>query len=81
MTDKCDVYSFGVLMLELLIGRHPTIMARDGVDLVDAFISVVERNQVMDMIGRKILEQGGRGEIQKFMELALKYVAKTGWRG
>jgi len=33
-------------MLELLTGKHPTITARDGLDLVDAFISAVGRNLV-----------------------------------
>ncbi|KAJ8425451.1 hypothetical protein Cgig2_018849 [Carnegiea gigantea] len=78
VTDKCDVYSFGVLMLELLTGRHPTVMAVDGVDLVDAVLSAVGRNCVMDMIDKKILEQGSRDEIQKFTQLALKCVAKVG---
>jgi len=78
VTDKCDVYSFGVLMLELLTGRHPTTMAKKGVDLVDAFLSAVQRNQVMEMIDKKNLEEGSRDEIQKFMQLALKCVAKIG---
>lgn len=78
VTDKCDVYSFGVLMLELMTGRQPTVMAVEGVDLVDAVLSAVERNCVMDMIDKKILEQGSRDEIQKFTQLALKCVAEVG---
>jgi len=41
VTDKCDVYSFGVLMLELLTRRQPLMMANDGRELVDAFVSAV----------------------------------------
>lgn len=44
VTDKCDVYSFGVLMLELLTGRQPRMMARAGIDLVDVFVSAAGNN-------------------------------------
>ncbi|KAL2941523.1 Wall-associated receptor kinase-like 9 [Bienertia sinuspersici] len=38
VTDKCDVYSLRVLMLELQTRRRPLRMARYGEDLVDSFV-------------------------------------------
>lgn len=78
VTDKCDVYSFGVLMLELLTGKHPSTMARHGIDLVNVFVSAVERNCTMEMIDKEVLEQGSRSEIERFAEVALKCVARKG---
>ncbi|XP_074318850.1 wall-associated receptor kinase-like 2 [Silene latifolia] len=78
VTEKCDVYSFGVLMLELLTSRDPSEMARCGNDLVDDFVSVVEKIGVKAMIDTILLEEGNIDEIQGFAQLALKCVAKNG---
>ena len=78
VTDKCDVYSFGVLMLELLTRRQPHVMAENGMDLVDVFLTAVRNNCMMEMIDKEILDQGSRDEIERFAHLALKCVAKTG---
>lgn len=78
VTEKCDVYSFGVLMLELLTRREPHMMAKDGMDLVDMFLSAVRKNCMMEMIDKEILDQGSRDEIEQFAQLALKCVAKKG---
>ncbi|XP_074318862.1 putative wall-associated receptor kinase-like 16 [Silene latifolia] len=78
VTEKCDVYSFGVLMLELLTSRDPSEMARCGNDLVDEFVSMVEKNSVKAMFDMILLEEGNIDEIQGFARLALKCVAKKG---
>ncbi|KMT14788.1 hypothetical protein BVRB_4g075530 [Beta vulgaris subsp. vulgaris] len=78
LTDKCDVYSFGVLMLELLTGRNPIRMLRGGRDLVDVFVSAVEKNDMIKMIDSEVLEQASRHEIQQFAQIALTCVAKKG---
>ncbi|XP_074318912.1 wall-associated receptor kinase-like 22 [Silene latifolia] len=57
VTEKFDVYSFRVLLLELLTGKHPITMARHGTDLVDVFGSTAEKNGMMEMIDREVLEQ------------------------
>lgn len=78
VTEKCDVYSFGVLLLELLTRRYPYTMAIYGMDLVDAFILAVENNCMMQMIDSEVLEQTSTDEIQRVAQLALSCVAKIG---
>ncbi|KAL9248262.1 hypothetical protein vseg_021604 [Gypsophila vaccaria] len=78
LTEKCDVYNFGVLMLELLTAREPIKMAKCGKDLVDEFVSTVQRNGGMEMIDKIVLEEGNMDEIQWFMRLAMTCVAKKG---
>ncbi|XP_021734778.1 wall-associated receptor kinase-like 22 [Chenopodium quinoa] len=78
VTDKCDVYSFGVFMLELLTRKQPLLMAKGGTDLVDVFISNVEKNCMMEMIDNEVLQQASWNEIQQVAELALTCVAKKG---
>ncbi|KAK9673438.1 hypothetical protein RND81_12G168000 [Saponaria officinalis] len=78
VTDKCDVYSFGVLMLEMLTGRDPIEMAWRGKRLVTEFVSTAERNGVNEMIDKNVLEEGNMDEIQRFLRLALTCVADKG---
>lgn len=78
VTEKCDVYSFGVLMLEILTRRNPSRMSRGGRDLVDLFLSTVEKKCMMKMIDSGVLEQASHDDIQKVAQLALKCVAKKG---
>ncbi|KAH9617935.1 hypothetical protein KSS87_011436 [Heliosperma pusillum] len=64
--------------LELLTSRDPFEMAQCGNNLVDEFVSVVEKNGVKAMIDTILLEEGNIDEIKEFARLALKCVAKNG---
>ncbi|KAK9705379.1 hypothetical protein RND81_07G052200 [Saponaria officinalis] len=78
VTEKCDVYNFGVLMLELLTARDPVEMARRGKDLVDEFVSAVKTNGGMEIIDKHVLEEDNMDEILWFVRLALTCVANIG---
>ncbi|KAK9670601.1 hypothetical protein RND81_13G212300 [Saponaria officinalis] len=78
VTEKCDVYSFGVLMLELLTSKDPFEMARCGQNLVQDFVSEVERNGVKALTDSILMEEGKVDEIHRFALLAIKCVVKKG---
>ncbi|KAK9692190.1 hypothetical protein RND81_09G247100 [Saponaria officinalis] len=78
VTEKCDVYSFGVLLLELITGKQPAIMASNGTDLVDVFVSAVDKNSMTEMIDSEVLGQASDDEIRQVSRLALTCVAKKG---
>ncbi|XP_039165337.1 MDIS1-interacting receptor like kinase 2-like [Eucalyptus grandis] len=46
VTEKCDVYSFGILSIEVIKGRHPGDSLSSLLALVDMEISVVLKNML-----------------------------------
>jgi serine/threonine protein kinase len=67
VTEKCDVYSFGVLILELIIGKHPG-------DLVSSLSSSPgEALSLRSISDERVLEPRGqnREKLLKMVEMAL----------
>jgi len=61
VNEKCDVYSFGVLALEVLIGKHPG-------DLISLFLSPSTRPGANDMLLLDVLDQRPQHVMKPFDE-------------
>ncbi|KAL3326514.1 hypothetical protein AABB24_037269 [Solanum stoloniferum] len=72
LTEKSDVYSFRVVLAELLTGLKPIIRARDedNKNLADFLVLSMNNNSLFDIIDGRILREGSHEQLQKMAELA-----------
>ncbi|RWR93701.1 wall-associated receptor kinase 2-like protein [Cinnamomum micranthum f. kanehirae] len=78
VTEKCDVYSYGVLLLELLTGKK-AVEQRDtgehgGFLLVDFAISSEKENQLHLIFESSILKDSNMEQLMACAELAIKCI-------
>ncbi|KAI8009739.1 putative leucine-rich repeat receptor-like protein kinase [Camellia lanceoleosa] len=69
MTEKCDVYSFGVLALEVLMGSHPGTLISNLTSLVDQGIQLKD---VLDPCLLPPTTQKIADELTSIVNLALR---------
>ncbi|XP_075649710.1 wall-associated receptor kinase-like 22 [Castanea sativa] len=71
-TDKSNVYSFGVVLVELLTGEKPVSSTRsqEGRNLSTYFIHSLEENCLFDILDTQVKEGGNKDEIMAIVNLA-----------
>lgn len=79
ISQKADVYSFGVLILELLTGKAPTqtLLNEEGVDLPRWVQSVVREEWTSEVFDMELLRYGNvEDEMVQLLQLAIDCAAQ-----
>ncbi|KAF3332428.1 putative inactive receptor kinase [Carex littledalei] len=79
ISQKADVYSFGVLILELLTGKAPTqtLLNEEGVDLPRWVQSVVREEWTSEVFDMELLRNGNvEDEMVQLLQLAIDCAAQ-----
>ena len=70
LTDKSDVFSFGVLLVELLTRKKLSLYnSESGDSLVSHFVSLLTEGDLVDIRDPQVMEEG-EGEVQEVAALA-----------
>ncbi|KAJ8504677.1 hypothetical protein OPV22_005563 [Ensete ventricosum] len=71
LTEKSDVYSLGVILVELLTGFKPVSLTRFGDrNLAMYFIWALESNRMLDILEARIKEEAMEEELEEMVGLA-----------
>ncbi|WVZ53755.1 hypothetical protein U9M48_004656 [Paspalum notatum var. saurae] len=78
LTDKSDIYSFGVILVELLTRTKPfSYVSTEGDGLAAHFASLFAQKNLTNIIDPQILEEGGK-EIEEVAALATSCINLRG---
>ncbi|KAJ0078850.1 hypothetical protein Patl1_24358 [Pistacia atlantica] len=78
-TEKSDVDSFGVVLVELLTGKTPLSYARaEEKNLVTCFISLAKENQLLEILDTRVAKEAREEDIQSIAELVMRCLRLNG---
>lgn len=80
LTDKSDVYSVGVILVELLTGQRPTTKLRshDDRNLISYFGWAVKENKLLNVLDSFVLDEVNLQQVQVVASLALDCLSMRG---
>ncbi|KAM7481407.1 hypothetical protein LguiB_005990 [Lonicera macranthoides] len=79
-TEKSDVFSFGVVLVELLTSQKPISSTRSEEmrSLITYFMAALKENRLFDIIDPRVLKEGGKEEIRMVANVAKQCLNLSG---
>ena len=79
-TEKSDVYNFGIVLIELLIGRKPILSTRleEWKSLASYFILSMKEDRLFDFLDARVVKEGRKEEINEIAFLARQCMNLSG---
>ena len=79
-TEKSDVYNFGIVLIELLIGRKPILSTRleEWKSLASYFILSMKEDRLFDLLDARVVKEGMKEDINEIAFLARRCMNLSG---
>ncbi|KAG8055045.1 hypothetical protein GUJ93_ZPchr0001g31055 [Zizania palustris] len=74
LTIKTDVYSFGIVLLEIVTGQPPVFMDTQTVHLPNWVRQKIAKGSIHDVVDKKLLDQYDATNLQTVIDLAMNCV-------
>ncbi|CAM0870430.1 unnamed protein product [Alopecurus aequalis] len=74
LTVKTDVYSFGIVLLEIITGQPPVFMDSQPVHLTNWVRQKIAKGSINDVVDKRLLDIYDVGSLQSAVEIAMNCV-------
>ncbi|XP_062196130.1 putative wall-associated receptor kinase-like 16 [Phragmites australis] len=79
LTEKSDVYSIGVILVELLTRKKPTAYkSNEGDNLLVHFVALLEEGNLVEILDTQVVEEGDQEIINSVANLAARCIQFKG---
>ncbi|VAI11660.1 unnamed protein product [Triticum turgidum subsp. durum] len=74
LTVKTDVYSFGIVLLEIITGQPPVLMEPQTIHLPNWVRQNIAKGSIHDVVDKRLLDQYDVSSVQSAIDIALNCV-------
>ncbi|KAM7473296.1 hypothetical protein LguiB_020539 [Lonicera macranthoides] len=77
LTEKSDVYGFGIVLLEIVAGRPAVAKTQDNTHIIQWVSATVQKGDIKHIVDPRLREEFDVNSVWKAVELAMACVSRT----